>query len=121
MLALVAAVVLPLSLSRRVRQLESAAAAGVVLVAGLAAVVVRAALAAGLPAIASGELPLLRVASPGQLPEAVGVLSFAFFIHPLLLPLLGEMPPGRAGARVMRRGEFSCFQFQGCQSKQKTS
>ena len=80
-----------------------------------------ASLAAGLPAIASGELPLLTVASPAELPEAVGVLSFAFYAHPLLLPLLGEMPPGRAGARVMRRGEFSCFQFQGCQSKQKTS
>ena len=78
---------------------------GVGLVAVLVGVVVWAAAAAGFPAIASGELPLVRVpaAAARQLPEAVAVLSFAFYLQPLLLPLLKEMPAGRAGVDITVR------------------
>ena len=60
-----------------VLQLEQAATVGVGFVLFLAFIIVREAVAAGLPAIASGELPLLRPAVAGNLPEAVAVLSFA--------------------------------------------
>lgn len=99
MLVLITFLVIPLSLSRRMRSLERAAIAGVFLVLILAVVVVHGSIAAGLPAIVSGELPFAKPA-PGakaQLPEAVAVLSFAFYLQPMLLPLLSEMPPGRAG------------------------
>ena len=58
-------------------QLERAATAGVGLVLFLAAAIVWQAVAAGMPAIASGELPLLRPAVTSNLPESLGVLSFA--------------------------------------------
>lgn len=58
-------------------QLEYAAMAGVGLVFVLAGVIVSAAVSAGFPAIASGELPLFEVKLNADLPEAVAVLSFA--------------------------------------------
>ena len=51
--------------------------AGVAFMAAMTAVFVYYALAEGLPAIASGELPLWRPALAKEIPEAVGVLSFA--------------------------------------------
>jgi len=76
---------------------------GVAFVAFLAAVFIHYSLAAGLPAIASGELPLLRPAVPAALPEAFGILSFAFYLTPMLLPLLREMPPGKLGVDLTCR------------------
>lgn len=58
-------------------QLERLGASGFLFVVLLAAVITRYSLADGLPALASGELPLWRPALPSGLPEAVGVLSFA--------------------------------------------
>lgn len=43
----------------------------------LAAVMIKDSVAEGLPALASGELPVWRPALPSGVPEAVGVLSFA--------------------------------------------
>jgi hypothetical protein len=51
--------------------------AGALFVLALAAIFIHYAVAEGLPAIASGELPLLRPAVAAGLPEAVAVLSFA--------------------------------------------
>lgn len=55
---------------------------------------------AGFPAIRSGELPLAEIRLTADLPEAVGVLSFAFYVHPMLLPMLAEMPRGAEGQRL---------------------
>jgi hypothetical protein len=60
-----------------VAQLEMIGTAGFAFVALLAAIFTGSAAAAGFPALRSGELPLLRPAVAGSLPEAVGVLSFA--------------------------------------------
>lgn len=103
MLALIIFLVVPLSLSRRMRSLEHAATAGVGLVLFLAIVVVRVALKAGLPAIKDGELPISKLA-PGaaaQVPEAMSVLFFGFYLQPMLLPLLSEMPAGRRGQDIL--------------------
>lgn len=82
-------------------QLEKAALVGVGLVLLLIVVIVRNAFAAGFPGITSGEVPLARLRLNADLPEAVGVLSFAFYVHPMLLPLMAEMPHGAAGVRLM--------------------
>ena len=103
MLFIVLLLVLPISLSRRMRSLERAAVAGVGLVVVLAAVIIYAAAVAHFPAVASGELPWFKVApSAGpQLPEAMSVLFFAFYTQPMLLPLLSEMPEGRRGQDIL--------------------
>lgn len=58
-------------------QLEQVGASGFLFVLVLAGVIIYYSVVDGLPAIASGELPLWRPALPAELPEAVGVLSFA--------------------------------------------
>lgn len=58
-------------------QLEKAATVGAAFVVVLAGVFIHYAVAEGLPAIASGELPIFKPAVAANLPEAVGVLSFA--------------------------------------------
>lgn len=35
-----------------------------------------------------------------ELPEAFAVLGFAFYVQPMLMPLLHELPPGPAGVRI---------------------
>ena len=103
MVVLIICFVIPLSLSRRMRSLERAGTAGVGLVIFLAVVVVRAALKAGLPAIKDGELPISKLA-PGataQVPEAISILFFGFYLQPMLLPLLSEMPAGRRGQDIL--------------------
>jgi amino acid permease len=103
MIALVLLLVLPLSLSRRMRSLENAATAGIGLLLILTAVIIQETVSAGFPAIVSGELPLMKFA-PGaeaQLPEAMSVLFFAFYLQPMLLPLLSEMPEGKQGQDVL--------------------
>lgn len=84
-------------------QLEKAGMAGVAFVAALAAIFVYQASAEGFPAVRSGELPLLRPAVAAGVPESVGVLSFAFYLTPMLLPLLREMPAGSVGVDLTCR------------------
>ena len=79
------------------------AIAGFALVLWLMAVIVTQSARAGFPAVRSGELPLTRIRFSADLPEAVGVLSFAFYMHPMLLPLLAEMPRGVEGERLTTR------------------
>lgn len=35
-----------------------------------------------------------------DLPEAFAVLGFAFYVQPMLMPLLHEMPPGQASVGI---------------------
>ncbi len=35
-----------------------------------------------------------------ELPEAFAVLGFAFYVQPMLMPLLHEMPPGQASVGI---------------------
>ncbi len=39
-------------------------------------------------------IPRLCVQSAAQLPEAFVVLGFAFYLQPMMMPLLHDMPPG---------------------------
>ena len=42
----------------------------------------------------------LPVQVTADLPEAVAVLGFAFYVQPMLMPLLHEMPAGPLGVRI---------------------
>jgi len=96
--------VLPLSCSRHIRQLERAALVGLSLVFVLMIVVCWESAAAGFPALRSGEFPLFFLSNStssstsSHLPQAIAIFSFAFYTHPMLLPLLSEMPRRVIGA-----------------------
>ncbi|CAK0750260.1 hypothetical protein CVIRNUC_001976 [Coccomyxa viridis] len=100
MVLLVLLVVFPLCLLKRMRSLEAAAQAGVVIVGALAAIIAAEAARSGFPAIRSGELPLWGLKAGGDLPEAFAVLGFAFYVQPMLMPLLHELPPGPASVSL---------------------
>lgn len=96
-------------------QLETAATAGVVLVLLLIGLLGVKAVEEGFPAIQNGELPLWSLKVDGHLPEAFSVVGYAFYMQPMMMPLLAEMPPGATGAVVMQKavhvtlyGEWSC-------------
>ncbi|KXZ50238.1 hypothetical protein GPECTOR_17g876 [Gonium pectorale] len=103
MVLTVLAVLLPLCLQRHIRQFEKAATVGVVVVVALCSIIVGKALALRFPAVRRGELDVLRVKVDGHLPEAFAVLGFAFYMQPMLMPLLKEMPPGPAGTALTER------------------
>ncbi len=46
------------------------------------------------------ELCCGRLQWSADLPEAFVVLGYAFYIQPMLMPLLHEMPPGQLGVRL---------------------
>ncbi len=41
--------------------------------------------------------------SAAQLPEAFVVLGFAFYLQPMMMPLLHDMPPGPSGLAITSR------------------
>jgi len=49
---------------------------------------------------ASRLIPRPCVQSAAQLPEAFVVLGFAFYLQPMMMPLLHDMPPGPAGLAI---------------------
>jgi hypothetical protein len=67
---------LPLAL-----QLEKAATAGVVVVAGLIALLAADAFEEGFPAIQDGQLPLWSLKVDSHLPEAFAVVGYAFYMQ----------------------------------------
>lgn len=62
-------------------QLESAATAGVVLVAALIALLAAEAFKAGFPAIRNGDLQLWSLKVDSHLPEAFAVVGYAFYMQ----------------------------------------
>ncbi|GLC55693.1 hypothetical protein PLESTB_001015400 [Pleodorina starrii] len=103
MVLTVLTVLLPLCLQRHIRQFEKAATVGVAVVVVLCAIIVGRAVAEDFPAVRAGELEVLHVKVDEHLPEAFAVLGFAFYMQPMLMPLLKEMPPGPAGTRLTER------------------
>ncbi|GLI61167.1 hypothetical protein VaNZ11_003454 [Volvox africanus] len=103
MILTVLTVLLPLCLQRHIRQFEKAATVGVVVVVVLCVIIVARAVADDFPAVRSGELNVLDVKVDAHLPEAFAVLGFAFYMQPMLMPLLKEMPSGPTGTRLTER------------------
>lgn len=100
MVLLTLCVVLPLSLRRQMRSLDRVAALGTVLVVILCGIVIYSCVSAGFPALKSGDFPIFSIKNSQHVPESIGILSFAFYLQPLLLPLLSEMPPGEVGLQI---------------------
>eukprot|EP00879_Flechtneria_rotunda_P020873 GHRR01021976.1.p1 GENE.GHRR01021976.1~~GHRR01021976.1.p1 ORF type:complete len:263 (+),score=99.43 GHRR01021976.1:116-790(+) len=94
-------VVFPLSCQKHMRSLEAVAAAGVVVVAGLCILLAVKACALGLPAVADGQLPLWSFKVTDELPEAFSLLGYAFYCQPYMMPIIREMPEGKAGRRAL--------------------
>lgn len=92
--------VFPLCCLKGMRQLESAATLGVIVILTVLGIIVQTSVHASLPAIRSGELPLWKFESAGHLPEAFVVLGFAFYLQPMMMPLLHDMPPGPTGLAI---------------------
>lgn len=42
----------------------------------------------------------MEVCDPGNVPEAVSVFGFAFYLQPMMMPLLLEMPKGKVGVKL---------------------
>ncbi|KAL6756334.1 transmembrane amino acid transporter protein-domain-containing protein [Haematococcus lacustris] len=101
MLLVVALVLFPLCLQRHIRQFEKAATVGVAVIVALMLLIASQAVQQGFPAITSGQVPIwFKPGSAAMLPEAFAVLGFAFYMQPMLMPLLAEMPRGEAGMKV---------------------
>lgn len=102
---LTGAVVLPLSLKKQIRSLEHAAAAGTALVIILLLIIASTCILDGFPALRSGDFPVFTIPKEFRrdIPESISILSFAFYLQPLLLPLLSEMPPGEDGLKITCR------------------
>uniref|UniRef100_A0A383VGQ9 Amino acid transporter transmembrane domain-containing protein n=1 Tax=Tetradesmus obliquus TaxID=3088 RepID=A0A383VGQ9_TETOB len=103
MAAVALLVLFPLCLQRHMRELEKAATAGVVVVAGLIALLATDTFQEGFPAIQDGQLPLWSLKVDSHLPEAFAVVGYAFYMQPMMMPLLREMPEGQHGVRIMQR------------------
>ncbi|MEW5305955.1 MAG: hypothetical protein WDW36_008464 [Sanguina aurantia] len=114
MLLVVLLVLLPLCLQRHIRQLESAATFGILVVLALCGIITAKAFRTGFPAIQNGELPLLSLRVDENLPEAFAVLGFAFYMQPMVMPLLKEMPLGSLGVSITERAVQICLYGVAC-------
>eukprot|EP00898_Chlorokybus_atmophyticus_P000778 jgi/Chlat1/1700/Chrsp127S01961 len=94
-----AAILLPLSLPRRVDSLRHVGAAAMGVLFVIMGQVVVDSLRAGLPEFAWTRDVLWRV--DARTPQAIGVLGFAFYLQPGLPPISRELPPGKQGKRVL--------------------
>lgn len=102
MVLLTATVIFPLSLSRGMRALEHASTAGTSVVLLLFAVLTADAFGNGFRGITSGEVPLWSVnMRSGHVGEAFSLIGYSFYLHPLMMPMLREMPTGRKGVRIL--------------------
>ncbi|KAG0630426.1 hypothetical protein M758_1G177400 [Ceratodon purpureus] len=95
-----AVVIWPLCLVSRLRQLEYAGMAGTVIVLWLVGVTVVEASINDLPAVRDGEFAAVGLSSIGLVSQAVSVFGFAFYIQPVIMPLLEEMPAGQLGVKL---------------------
>lgn len=83
-------------------QLDRAAAVGLIPLAVLLVTMGVDAALADFPALRSGELPLVRVS--WDMAEATALLGYAFYMQPMLMPLLHDLPHRHGlGARVLER------------------
>lgn len=85
------------------RALEMVSAAGMGVVVLLFGVLTYDAAASGFRGVVSGEVPLwsLSNASGAHIADAFALIGFSFYLHPLMMPMLTEMPAGPRGVRIL--------------------
>eukprot|EP00873_Tetraselmis_striata_P026199 jgi/Tetstr1/446463/TSEL_034004.t1 len=99
-LLLVFGLVFPLCMLRDIRSLDNCAPLAALVIVALIGAIMYRAIETGFPAIASGDMPIWVPTDVAAIPEAVSLLGFAFYLHPCLIPVLREMPPGGLGLRA---------------------
>ncbi|GAQ87696.1 Amino acid transporter protein [Klebsormidium nitens] len=100
MAATVLVVVFPLCLIKQLRQLEYVGWAGVAIVIWLMIAVMVDSISAGLPAVGN-DLPVVGFISLSAVCGAVSTFGFAFYIQPVLMPMIAEMPRGKYGVKML--------------------
>ena len=85
------------------RALETVSTIGMSVILALFAVLTYDAVASGFRGVTSGEVPLwsLSGASGAAVADAFALIGFSFYLHPLMMPMLSEMPPGPVGVRIL--------------------
>ncbi|CAL8465153.1 g4688 [Coccomyxa elongata] len=82
-------------------QLEYVSIAGFLFVLMLLFTMIVESCKAGLPAIGDGEFSIVGFTDIYTFAATVSTIAFAFYIQPIAMPMLREMPPGKAGYRVL--------------------
>lgn len=61
------------------------------------------AVSSGFRGVTSGDVPLWSIsnASGADIGNAFALIGFSFYLHPLMMPMLAEMPPGPHGVRIL--------------------
>ena len=102
MVLLTVLVIFPLSLSRGLQALEQVATAGVGVILLLFAVLTADAVHNGFEGVHSGEVPLWTLQwHSGHIAEAFALIGYSFYLHPLMMPMLRELPSGKRGIELM--------------------
>eukprot|EP00898_Chlorokybus_atmophyticus_P002381 jgi/Chlat1/3143/Chrsp21S03374 len=96
-----------MSLYRRLDSLQYAGALSVVVVFIIAGQVVFSAIRAGLPSFSFSPSVLWHF--DARAPQAIGIVGYAFYLQPALLPLSREMPPGRVGRKALKRALVATY------------
>lgn len=93
----------PLSLLPNMRKLEMVGGFGIIIIWFLMFVIIVYACQNGLPALKQdmfGGFATVNQGSVSDVANAFSLFGFAFYLQAIMMPLLGEMPPGRTGAKI---------------------
>ncbi|KAK9824690.1 hypothetical protein WJX72_012426 [[Myrmecia] bisecta] len=92
----------PLCMVKQMRSHEKAGDIGVLIVVVLIIATVVASVEAGLPALGkAGEFAIIGFSSLPGLAAAVAIFGFGFYIQPMMMPLVKEVPEGKRGIKVV--------------------
>ncbi|EFJ19224.1 hypothetical protein SELMODRAFT_444299 [Selaginella moellendorffii] len=91
-------IVAPICLVEKMRQLEFFATVGTSIVIWLLVVIVIDAIRFKLPAVKNGELAAVGFTS--SITQAISTFGFAFYVQPMMMPFLAEMPAGKVGVKL---------------------
>ncbi|BFI36799.1 hypothetical protein MARPO_0194s0003 [Marchantia polymorpha] len=91
----------PLCLGKQLRQLEYAGVIGTSIVIWLLISVVFKSSREDLPAIRSKEFATVGFNNIGDVTQAVSIFGFAFYVQPIMMPLLVEVPDGIVGVKIV--------------------
>lgn len=78
------------------------AALGIALVLWLLMVVLIESIRKGLPAISSGQLVVIGIPKIKNISQATSIFGFAFYIQPIMMPYLSEVPSGKVGISILK-------------------
>ncbi|XP_057861373.1 uncharacterized protein LOC131069823 isoform X2 [Cryptomeria japonica] len=92
----------PLCLHSRLQELDKAAALGTALVLWLLVVILIDSIKHGLPAIHNGQLKIAGVPSLKNISQATSIFGFAFYVQPIMMPYLMELPSGKVGIGILK-------------------